>query len=201
MDETEIDALIAWARRCGERGWNRATSGNFSIVASRDPLRLFVTRTGVNKATLGPEDLVMVDEHGAAVTPGKPSAETHLHLCVVRKHGPGAVGHTHSIPAVLVSEHFAAAGAVAFEGYEMGKALAGVRTHARRVVVPIVENSQDWAKDAVWAVKTTVGTAPGLLIRRHGLYVWGAHVEEAARHLDALEYLLEIRAREVGYSK
>jgi len=42
--------------------------------------------------------------------------------------------------------------------------------------------------------------AHGFLIRRHGLYTWGRDFGEAARHLEVLEFLLEVvgRAAEKG---
>jgi len=37
--------------------------------------------------------------------------------------------------------------------------------------------------------------AHGLLIRRHGLYTWGRDFDEAVRHLEVLEFLLEVVGR------
>jgi methylthioribulose-1-phosphate dehydratase len=35
----------------------------------------------------------------------------------------------------------------------------------------------------------------GFLLRRHGLYTWGATLPEAVRHVEALEFLLETVGR------
>jgi methylthioribulose-1-phosphate dehydratase len=198
----EIEALMEWARQCASQGLNRATSGNFSAVVGRDPLRLVVTRSGADKGALTPADFVVVDETGAAAdgATGLPSAETHIHLELVKAAGAGAVGHTHSVAAATLSERFAADAVLVFEGYEMAKAFAGIGTHVARVSVPIVANSQDWPGAAAAAVaRVRAAGAPGFLIRRHGLYGFGKDVSEAARHLDALEYLLEVRLRELSY--
>jgi methylthioribulose-1-phosphate dehydratase len=32
---------------------------------------------------------------------------------------------------------------------------------------------------------------PGILLRKHGIYAWGANAFEAKRHLEAFEYLFE----------
>jgi methylthioribulose-1-phosphate dehydratase len=37
--------------------------------------------------------------------------------------------------------------------------------------------------------------AHGFLIRRHGLYTWGADIAQARRHLEVLEFLLEVVGR------
>jgi methylthioribulose-1-phosphate dehydratase len=36
----------------------------------------------------------------------------------------------------------------------------------------------------------------GFLIRRHGLYTWGRDVDEARRHVEVLEFLLEVVGRQ-----
>jgi methylthioribulose-1-phosphate dehydratase len=37
--------------------------------------------------------------------------------------------------------------------------------------------------------------AHGFLIRAHGLYTWGEDIQEARRHLEILEFLLEVEGR------
>ena len=101
--------------------------------------------------------------------------------------------HTHSLWSTLLSDAHAAQGGLALEGYEMLKGLRGVTTHEHREWLPIVENSQDWEREAA-RVRTVLDAHPeahGFLIRRHGLYTWGRDVDEAARHLEVLEFLLE----------
>src|ERR1041384_7340027 len=80
------------------RGWVLGTSGNFSAVASREPLRLAITSSGVDKGALAVEHILEIDDAAQIVAgTGRPSAETLLHLSVVRLRGAGAVLHTHSI--------------------------------------------------------------------------------------------------------
>ena len=38
----------------------------------------------------------------------------------------------------------------------------------------------------------------GYLIRRHGLYTWGRDLQEARRHVEILEFLLECLGRELS---
>ena len=77
---------------------------------------------------------------------GKPSDETVVHLAVVRERGAGAVLHTHSVWNTLLSEADGDAGGLAISGYEMLKGLAGVTTHEHAEWVPIVPNTQDYAR-------------------------------------------------------
>src|SRR6185503_10466536 len=123
--------------------WALGTSGNFSAVLSTEPLRMAITRSGMDKSRLEPEQVLEVDDRGAVVQgEGRPSAETAVHLAIVRARGAGAVAHTHSTWSTLLSDVHAAAGGLAIEGYEMLKGLSGVTTHAHREWVPIVENVQ-----------------------------------------------------------
>src|SRR6185369_17240406 len=122
--------------------------GNFSAVASRDPLQLAITASAVHKGQLRTSDVLLCDEHGLALgrravglpaplrrdptgrkTPGTPSAETLLHVEVARRRGAGAVLHTHSVWTTVLSDLYAREGGVSIDGYEMLKGLAGVSSH------------------------------------------------------------------------
>ena len=191
-------SLADSGRRLYERGWALGTSGNFSAVTTRKPLRLAITASGRDKAALTPRDIVEVGEDARLVAgSGQPSAETHLHLAVVRARGAGAVLHTHSVWSTLLSDSHAAAGGFAIEGYEMLKGLAGVATHEHREWVPIVENAQEMpalARD-VEALLSARPDAHAFLLRRHGLYTWGRDLGEAVRHVEILEFLFEVLGR------
>jgi methylthioribulose-1-phosphate dehydratase len=192
--ETMARGLCALARACHARGSALATSGNFSAVTHRDPLRLAITPSGADKGALAPESILEIDESGVVVRgSGRPSAEAALHLAVVRACGAEAVAHSHSLWATLLSEE----GPVVIEGYEMLKALAGVHTHAHREALSVIENSQDWGRAAPAVEELLRGQprAHGFLVRRHGLYTWGADLAEVGRHLEALEFLLEAEGR------
>ena len=142
------DQLAAVGRQCYARGWVLGTSGNFSSVISRDPLRLAITTSGVDKGQLSASHIVEIDDRARVVAgTGTPSAEASVHLTIVRARGAGAVLHTHSIWGTLLSDT-ATDGALAINGYEMLKALDGVRSHEHREWLPILDNTQDWAAAA-----------------------------------------------------
>src|SRR4029077_4823656 len=89
--------LAATGRSFYGRGWALGTSGNFSAVISREPLRLAITSTGLDKGALSPKEFLEIDGKGGVVRgDGRPSAEASLHLAVVRELDAGAVLHTHS---------------------------------------------------------------------------------------------------------
>ncbi len=192
--------LVEIARQCYARGWALGTSGNFSAVLSRDPLRLAITTSGVDKGTLNAEQIVEIDATGTVLQgAGQPSAEASLHLAIARARDAGAVLHTHSIWSTILSET-ASDGGLAIEGYEMLKGLDGVHTHEHREWLPVLENTQDWAAaiPKIEAVLQAHPQAHGFLIRRHGLYTWGRDLAEAKRQVEILEFLFEVMGRKRG---
>jgi len=196
---SEIEMLLAaLGRSFYARGWALGTSGNFSAVVSRDPFRIAITSTGLDKGSLTPDQLVQVDANGTVTEgSGQASAETALHLVVVRAREAGAVLHTHSIWSTIISELHAAQHGIWIEGYEMLKGLQGVKSHTHREWLPIVENDQDMARLAgvVDRTLTEHPDAHGFLLRGHGLYTWGEDLGQAKRHLEILEFLLEVIGR------
>ena len=193
--QAAAENLAAIGRRFDARGWVLGTSGNLSSVIARTPLRMAITRSGVHKGALAPADILELDGTGAVMRGGAsgPSAETALHVEIVASRGAGAVMHTHSVWATVLSDRAAADGGIAIEGYEMLKGLAGVRTHEHREWIPVLENDQDMARLSL-VVHRVLQDHPdchGFLLRRHGLYTWGATLEDAVRHVEILEFLLE----------
>lgn len=180
------------------RGWVLGTSGNFSAVLHREPLLLAITSTGSDKGHLSAEQILEVNESLTVFRgEGRPSAETALHLAIVRGRQAGAVLHTHSVWSTVLSGSHAAKGGVAIEGYEMLKGLEGVRTHQHREWVPIVDNSQDMpelAREVSQVLQNNPG-AHGFLLRNHGLYTWGTDLTEAKRHVEIFEFLMETLVR------
>lgn len=181
------------------RGWVLGTSGNFSTVMSRKPLKLIITASAVSKGNIRPGDVLMIGANGAPVgkAGARPSAETALHLAVARSRGAGAVLHTHSVWSTILSQLHGAERGLRLSGLEMLKGLEGVRTHEHSEWVPIVENDQDISALA-HRVETVLEQWPaihGFLLRGHGLYTWGDDLAQARRHVEILEFLLETTGR------
>ncbi len=138
----------------------RGTSGNLSVVLSRDPLRLAVTASGRDKGELTAADVVLVDGRGAAVQGGRPSAEAELHARVAALTGVGAVVHVHTVAAVAMGCR--APGGIVFRDLEMLKGV-GQPAHDVDVVLPVIANSQDirrsWATG--WRPRATPDAGGG----------------------------------------
>ena len=192
-------SLAAIAKGFHGRGWLLGTSGNLSAVVQREPLRLAMSPSGIDKGELTPDQLLSIDENARIVSDhaGKPSDESLLHIRIVKQRGAGAVLHTHSIWNTIFSDLYASEGGVKIEGYEMLKGLEGVRTHEHSEWLPIIDNSQDMPALAELVGQTLKENpaAHGFLLRRHGLYSWGDTLAQAKRHIEILEFLLETMGR------
>jgi methylthioribulose-1-phosphate dehydratase len=193
------DELARAGRRFDARGWVLGTSGNLSVVVAHDPLRLAITRSGASKGDLGADAIVEVDETGAVLGTGvgRPSAETALHIEIVRARGAGAVLHTHSIWSTVLSARSLPAAGLAIEGYEMLKGLEGVSSHEHREWIPVLENDQDMGRLSARVVGLLAEqpACHAFLLHRHGLYTWGRTLPDAVRHVEILEFLLEAVGR------
>ena len=192
---TACEHLAALGRDFYRRGWVLGTSGNLSAVLDRDPLRVAITASSVDKGRLTEDQILEIDSEARVLNAAqrKPSAETLLHLAILKARPAGAVMHTHSVWSTILSDYHNGRGGFFIEGYEMLKGLEGIATHDHREWLPILENSQDMR---ALAEETDVllrdnPRIHGFLIRRHGMYTWGSDIAEATRHVEILEFLLE----------
>ena len=180
------------------RGWCDGTGGNFSCVLEADPIRLLMAPSGVHKGSVAPIDLIQVNREGHVVLGnGKASAETALHLEIVKTCGAGAVLHTHSQAGTLLSQWACRQGRLELSGLEMLKGLDGIKTHDCSVDVPVLANNQNLSELSAQARPLLSDAPHGLLIAGHGLYAWGRNLGSAMRHLEILEFLLEQRWRQL----
>ena len=201
-------ALAAESARFAGFGWMPGTAGNLSVTLARDPVRLAVTASGLDKGELQASDVVLIDESGVWVpdAPGasftgtlglasRPSAEAGLHARIAAVTGAGAVIHVHALAAVRAGHEWP--GGVELHDLEMLKGI-GHSAHGERVVVPVVQNHQDMRVlgddfERVYRPRTAdVAEVPALIVASHGIYAWGADLRQARWHLEITEALLQI---------
>jgi len=174
------------------RGWAPATSSNFSV---RLPVvdRIAISKSGVDKYAFSTHDVMVINRQGQPVAPknAKPSAETLLHTVLYEHAEIGAVLHTHSVNATVLS--MTAQDRIEIEGFELLKGLSGNQTHDLLETVPVFANTQDMvALSSLVRARMKHGPAMhGFLIASHGLYTWGRDLAEARRHVETFEFLFE----------
>jgi methylthioribulose-1-phosphate dehydratase len=177
------------------RGWFPATSGNLSIRVGEIVEQTFtfaVTASGKDKSQSTPEDFLLVNEQSlpTEATNLKPSAETKIHSELYRLTGCGAIFHVHTVYNNLLSELYWKQGSIPIEGVELIKAF-NIWEEDAKIDIPILPNYADIGKIAAEIEGALVPRIPGIVLRKHGIYAWGADAFEAKRHLEAFEYLFE----------
>lgn len=193
------DQLADAGREFYRRGWSLGTSGNYSILLARKPMRLVITSAGNEKGTLDETNFLELDDDAEILQGfGKPSDETLLHLAIYRRR-PAArcILFSQSVWGTLLSDHYFVDGAIKIKGYEALKGLADVSTHDHTETVPIVENSQDFValSHIIDSLLLENSATHGIYLRRYGLYAWGETVASARRTIEIFEFLFEVLAR------
>lgn len=190
------DTIVELCRQLYAQGWVSGTGGGISI---REQGRVYMAPSGVQKERLRPADLYVLDEEGGVLeAPAdaslKPSECAPLFMNAFRLRDAGAVLHSHGVYALLATLLFDEA----FEctHLEMIKGISGHGYHDR-LQVPIIENTArecDLAESMADAMRR-YPASHAVLVRRHGVYVWGPDWIKAKTHAECYHYLFEAAVR------
>lgn len=190
------EQLAAASRTIYSRGWSPATSSNYSV--RMDAESCAITVSGKHKGEVTAADIMVVDLEGRPLVDKKPSAETLLHTQLYKRDADiGAVLHTHSVCATVLTMAQPNVDTLVLRGYELLKAFNGVQTHNTELHIPVFDNTQDMVELSQRVEKhmQREGVGVAYLIRGHGLYTWAEDLAVCMRHLEALEFLLDCEWR------
>ncbi|MET0389599.1 MAG: methylthioribulose 1-phosphate dehydratase [Polyangiales bacterium] len=184
--------IVELCRQFYTQGWVSGTGGGISI---RQGGRVYLAPSGVQKERIAEQDLYVLDEAGEVLTSPsdgglKPSACQPLFYNAFRLRNAGAVIHSHALPAMLVTmlfrEHFECT------QLEMIKGIEG-HGYYDRLQVPIIENTAhecDLADSMAQAIEANP-RSHAVLVRRHGVYIWGRDWVQAKTHAECYHYLFD----------
>jgi L-fuculose-phosphate aldolase len=185
LDAARTD-IVRHARAMVADGLVVGTAGNLSVRVGE---HLAVTPSGVDYATMTPEDVCLVDLDGGVVEGHlRPTSELPLHLLCHRRHDARAVVHTHSAAAVALSLLCDEVPLVHYQTAIFGGAVA-VADYAPFGTDELAEN-----------VSAALAERSAAVMRHHGTLVTAdtlAAADVGARHL---EWLCDVwlRAAAVG---
>ncbi|MGH1403947.1 MAG: methylthioribulose 1-phosphate dehydratase [Alphaproteobacteria bacterium] len=189
--EDAVSRIIRAGNRLDRMGLAPATSGNYSIRTGDDEMA--ITVSGAHKGQLSQNQVMRATLSGVPLEEKKPSAETLLH-CQIYKVYPhiNAILHTHSVANTVLSRLLPVGQNIDLEGYELLKAYPGIKTHETKITLPVFDNTQDMIElsDQVQGVFNKMPETAAYIIRSHGIYGWGADMDEAERVIEATEFLL-----------
>ena len=178
------------ARSFYDLGWVSGTGGGICI---RDGEQVVIAPSGVQKERMQPEQMFTIGLDGAVLTrpddPAlRPSECSSLFLKAIRLRNAGAVIHSHSLHAVAATLLFESEFSISH--LEMIKGIKGMGYHDT-LVVPIIDNTAREC-DLADALEEAIVRYPGthaVLVRRHGVYVWGSDWVQAKTHAECYDYL------------
>lgn len=203
QDHEEMKKLAQLVRILNIHGHNPATSGNYSLRSQTSPDIALVSESGIDKSKFTEHNFLPIYYNTREMHPSyvplnrKSSDETDIHLTIYQITNANCVLHSHMLDALLFADLFKGQEYATLKDLELLKGFKGVKTHDLEIKIPLFENTQDirslseTIKPAILAQKYSYG----LLLRGHGLYVWGESVEEAKRHLEVFEYLFRYYIR------
>jgi methylthioribulose-1-phosphate dehydratase len=187
-------------------GWVSGTGGGVSIVDQTSG-RVLVAPSGVQKERIQPEDLFALDpkdqtcilEHpttaGGDPAPYKQSECTPLFYNAFTLRGAGACIHTHSKAAVLATM-LVEGNEFRISHVEMIKGIRDAQTGLahrfdQTLVVPIIENT-NFERELTESMADAMQRYPSthcVMVRRHGVYIWGATWQQAKAMAECYDYL------------
>ncbi len=191
MNDPRLE-LIAAAQYFHRQGWMLGTAGNLSARLADGSF--WITASGKSKGELTDRDFLRMWPDGRIeqpVEPLKPSAETAIHQAIYAIFPEAqACYHVHSVEANLVS-NFTTATTLKLPCLEMVKGF-GIWEENPDCQMPLFENHLDVPKIGQ-AIRDRFTAAlpqiPALLIRNHGVTVWGRSPEDARNKIELAEYI------------
>jgi methylthioribulose-1-phosphate dehydratase len=202
--ETPQRIIVELCRQFYGMGWVTGTGGGISI---RQDGRIYMAPSGVQKERLSEDDIFVLDEQGATVCgPSRPGLKlsecSPLFFNAFTLRDAGAVIHSHGVYALLAT--LLAGDRDVFECTEL-EMITGITGHGYydRLVVPIIENTAH-ERDLAGRMAAAMDAHPkatAVLVRRHGVYVWGKDWVEAKTQAECYHYLFEaaVRMAQLGF--
>ncbi|MEW5305998.1 MAG: hypothetical protein WDW36_008504 [Sanguina aurantia] len=195
----EAKSLVAeLCRLFYDQGWVSGTGGGISIRASTD--EIVMAPSGVQKERMDAEDMFVLNAAGEVVhtpvakpapnRPPKLSECSPLFMAAYELRNAGGVIHSHSPNAVMATMINPASNEFVVTHLEMIKGLEGHGFYGK-MVIPIVENTAreceltDRLRQAIHDYPNT----HAVLVRRHGVYIWGKDWIQAKTQAECYDYL------------
>ncbi|PKS10543.1 hypothetical protein jhhlp_002297 [Lomentospora prolificans] len=202
-------------------GWVTGTGGGCSI---RDDDLVYIAPSGVQKELMKATDIYVLSlrlqnppsprTYLRSPPCGRPSQCTPLFLAAFTKRNAGCCIHTHSQWAVLVTlllesdadsgrrKVFEINNIEQIKGFGKGFTKSGNLGYHDTLRIPVIENTAH-EEDLTEFMEEAMEEFPdtyAVLVRRHGVYVWGDNVHKAKTMCESLDYLfqLAVEMRKLG---
>ncbi|RUS89541.1 hypothetical protein EGW08_002659 [Elysia chlorotica] len=202
LDEEHPRKLIVdLCRQFYHLGWVTGTGGGMTIKRGEE---IFIAPSAVQKERIKVDDLFVqnIKDEDLCLPPAcknlTKSQCTPLFMKAYTMRNAGAVIHTHSKAAVLATLIFPGT-EFRITHQEMIKGIkkcttGGYLRYDDELVVPIIENTP-FEKDLTTALAQAIADYPdtcAVLVRRHGVYVWGESWQKCKTMCECYDYLFDM---------
>ncbi|PIN18343.1 Class II aldolase/adducin N-terminal domain protein [Handroanthus impetiginosus] len=213
----ETKALIAeLCRQFYHLGWVSGTGGSITIKVHDDsipkPHQLIVmSPSGVQKERMMEEDMYVLSPSGSVLfeplakpwphKPPKCSDCAPLFLKAYEMRNAGAVIHSHGMESCIVTMINPSSKEFRITHMEMIKGIQG-HGYYDELIVPIIENTaheRELTESLAAAIKAYPKTT-AVLVRNHGIYIWGDSWISAKTQAECYHYLFDaaIKLHQLG---
>ncbi|KAJ3095474.1 hypothetical protein HDU97_006896 [Phlyctochytrium planicorne] len=185
-------------------GWVTGTGGGMTIKKEEN---IYIAPSGVQKERMKPEDLYVVSPQRSVLRAPcaskgwKMSQCTPLFFNAYDLREAGACIHTHSQNAVMATllypgETFEITHQEMIKGIRIGSTKQNLKFYDT-LVVPIIENTaeEEDLQERMAAAMKKYPESNAVLVRRHGVYVWGENWQKAKSMTECYDYLFEIAVK------
>lgn len=175
--------------------WFFCTCGSLSMRVSKDPLTFLINVDGKDKCQHCEDDFIVVNGMCEPVfmTGLLPSSEASFHAEVYKKTKAGSVLHIQTVNNQLVADLYGEQGEVTFEYNNVvrvfGKEENGCLT------IPIITGEEQLSLLLDEDMPYFKEDRGAVLIRNHGLVVWGTAPQETKKWLEGLEFVMDYHVK------
>jgi len=187
-------------------GWASGTGGGLSI---RQNGYIYCAPSGVQKELMRPDEMFILDEASLRFLRKPVDATLRVSECLslflvpFRERQAGCCIHSHSIHANLVTRlkndgkpinEFRISHEEMIKGIKIGSSNSNLR-YSDTLVVPVINNVLQ-ESDLVGALRQAVLDYPdtnAVLVRNHGVYIWGRDWKQAKSMAECYDYLFKLK--------
>ncbi|KAK3028409.1 hypothetical protein RJ639_039619 [Escallonia herrerae] len=213
----ETKALISdLCRQFYTLGWVSGTGGSITIKVHDDSIPkpnqlILMSPSGVQKERMVPEDMYVISPSGSVLYSPSPKPYPHkppkcsdcapLFMKAYEMRNAGAVIHSHGMESCLVTMINPLSKEFRITHMEMIKGIQG-HGYYDELVVPIIENTaheRELTKSLAAAIEA-YPKATAVLVRNHGIYIWGDSWISAKTQAECYHYLFDaaIKLHQLG---
>ncbi|XOQ24905.1 MAG: L-fuculose phosphate aldolase [Mitsuokella multacida] len=178
--------VVLYAQQAEREGLCKHRSGNFS-VRDQETGYIVITPTGMDRAEMLPEDVVVIDMQGhivEALTGKKPTSESMMHMAVYKARPEvGAIVHTHSKNATAFAVMNKPIPAIVYELFLLG---------CKQGYIPVAPYGRPGTKALAESVLKPLEISDVALMQAHGVIAVAKDLKEALLRASYVEELAEI---------